>query len=100
MCVARLARPFAVCLLLAVPAGVARADASPVIWDPVRTSSPDTVEELKAFQDRVKSVVAKVTPSTVGIEIPDGPMRTGFGSGVIVSDDGLVLTAGHVLLSR
>ncbi len=99
MSVARHARPLAACLLLALPAGFARADTSPVIWDPVRTSSPDSVEELKALQDRVKTIVAQVTPSTVGLEIPDG-RHIGFGSGVIVSDDGLVLTAAHVVLTR
>jgi len=75
--------------LLFLTAGTARAaDAK---WDPLRTTVPESVEELKALQDTVNSVTAQCTPYTVGI-------RIGFsaGSGVIVSDDGLVLTAGHV----
>src|SRR4051794_21525393 len=74
----------------------ARAEPAKVIWDPVRTSSPETVEELKALQERVKEVVAKVMPSTVGLIVGSGP-RTGAGSGVIVNDEGLVLTAAHVI---
>ena len=61
-------------------------------WDTDRTSSPDTVLELKALQDRVKKVNAEVSPTVVGILI-----GSGAGSGVIVSEDGLVLTAAHVI---
>lgn len=64
-------------------------------WEVARTSSPDTVEELKALQTKVKTVVDKVTPATVGILI-----GAGAGSGVIVKDDGLVLTAAHVIGSE
>ena len=90
---ARTLRPAMVVALLWL-AGLAsplRAD-NKVTWDPVRTTSPETVDELKALQSRVKEVVAKVSPSTVGLLV--GP---GAGSGVIVSDDGLVLTAAHVI---
>ncbi|MGH7226781.1 MAG: S1C family serine protease [Gemmataceae bacterium] len=52
---------------------------------------PETVQDLRDIQNRVKKVVAKVTPCTVGIIIGHSA-----GSGVIVSKDGLVLTAGHV----
>lgn len=60
-------------------------------WETVRTTPPETVEELKLLQARVKTVVDKCTPCTVGILI-----GMGAGSGVIVSEDGLVLTAAHV----
>jgi serine protease Do len=53
------------------------------------------VEELKALQERVKKVVDQVTPSTVGLLV-----GMGAGSGVIVSEDGLVLTAAHVIGSK
>ena len=62
------------------------------VWDPVRTTSPNTLDELKALQNQVKSIVAKVNPSVVGILL-----GSGAGSGVIVSEDGLVLTAAHVI---
>ena len=91
---ARQLRPAAVCLvLLAGVAAPARAvDSAKEPWEPLRTSSPDTPEELKALQDRVKKVVDQVTPTVVAVLI--GP---GAGSGVIVRDDGLVLTAAHVI---
>ncbi|HTU23084.1 MAG TPA: S1C family serine protease [Gemmataceae bacterium] len=52
---------------------------------------PETVQDLRDIQQRVKKVVAKVMPATVGIVIGHSA-----GSGVIVSKDGYVLTAGHV----
>jgi serine protease Do len=65
------------------------ADAS---WPTDRTDFPSDVAELRALQARVQQVVEKCTPSTVGILI-----GVGAGSGVIVSEDGLVLTAAHVI---
>lgn len=81
-------------LVLLMAAGPNRAaDPKPdVKWETARTSQPEDVDELKALQDRVKTVVDKCTPSTVGITI-----GFGAGSGVIVSEDGLVLTAAHVI---
>ncbi|HJZ59776.1 MAG TPA: S1C family serine protease [Gemmataceae bacterium] len=77
------------CLSLSLPAaGSAGADAK---WDPQRTTVPETVEELKALQETVSKVTDKCIPYTVGIRI-----GLSAGSGVIVSEDGLVLTAGHV----
>jgi serine protease Do len=68
----------------------ARADDPPkeaVIVD----KTPESVEELRALQKQVRTVLDKVLPCTVGI-------RAGAaqGSGVIISKDGYVLTAGHV----
>jgi serine protease Do len=54
-------------------------------------AAPESVEDLKAIQQQLKKVVEKVIPCTVNVR--DG---AGQGSGVIVSEDGLVLTAGHV----
>jgi serine protease Do len=53
--------------------------------------APETVADLRAIQTQVRAVLDKVLPCTVGVRI--GP---GQGSGVIVSPDGYVLTAGHV----
>jgi len=64
-------------------------------WETSRTTIPDDLEDIKALQERVKKVVDKCSPSTVGIMI-----GFGMGSGVIVSEDGLVLTAAHVLVGE
>jgi serine protease Do len=61
-------------------------------WPTTRTTAPESTEELKALQARVEKVVKKCTPETVAILI-----GFGAGSGVIVSEDGLVLTAAHVI---
>jgi len=60
-------------------------------WDVLRTTAPESLGELKALQDQVKKVVEKTTPCTVGVLL-----GLGAGSGVIVSEDGIVLTAAHV----
>jgi serine protease Do len=66
----------------------ARAAALPVALDkPV----PDGLADLKAIQQQVELVLDKVIPCTVNILD-----RNGQGSGVIVTEDGYVLTAGHV----
>lgn len=62
-----------------------------------RLLAPQTVSDLKQIQGQVKGVLKKVMPATVAIIIPD-PRGRGIaaGSGVIVSEDGFVLTAGHI----
>ena len=99
MMLRRFARGFfpasAFALLLLVPGPGLRA-ADPVKaevskWDIIRTTVPESIEELKALQATVKRVVDRSTACTVGVMI-----GMGAGSGVIVSEDGLVLTAAHV----
>jgi serine protease Do len=51
---------------------------------------PENVRDLRALQARVRAVVEKVSPAVVGLRVG------GQGSGVIISEDGYVLTAGHV----
>jgi len=61
--------------------------------------APADVGELKAIQKQVKAVLEKVLPATVGIEveIKSGPQRgLSAGSGVIVNEEGYILTAAHV----
>jgi serine protease Do len=55
-----------------------------------RKPNPENLEDLKAVEKHVKEILAKVLACTVCIR------STGSGSGVIVSADGLILTAGHV----
>lgn len=52
---------------------------------------PESVADLRAIESHVKQVLARVTPAVVNVRIGQGQ-----GSGVIVSADGYVLTAGHV----
>jgi serine protease Do len=52
---------------------------------------PDSLDDLKVIQAQTKKVLEKVVPCTVGVQIGEAS-----GSGVIVSKDGYVLTAGHV----
>ncbi len=52
---------------------------------------PRNPDDLAGIEKHVQRVVERVTPAVVGIIV--GP---GQGSGVIISEDGYVLTAGHV----
>ena len=53
--------------------------------------SPTDVAKLKALEQRVEKMLDKAKACTVGVR-----MGAAQGSGVIVSEDGIVLTAGHV----
>jgi serine protease Do len=55
--------------------------------------------EFKAAQEWCRAAADRVVPATVGIINPDlvGPNTLGHGSGVVASEDGLILTCGHVL---
>ena len=52
---------------------------------------PVTMDDLKTIERHVKALAARVSPAVVAVEV-----GTSTGSGVIISADGLVLTAGHV----
>ena len=54
-------------------------------------TSPESVADLKAIQEHVAKVVDQVSPAVVSVRV-----GASYGSGVIVSKDGYVLTAGHV----
>lgn len=60
-------------------------------WDITRTTAPGSIDDLKALEIATKRVVDKCTPATVGLFV-----GMGAGSGVIVTEEGLVLTAAHV----
>ena len=53
---------------------------------------PQGIEDLEAIQERLRSLLPQTKAALVSIEAMDGA-----GSGVIVSEDGLVLTAAHVI---
>ncbi|RYD33756.1 MAG: hypothetical protein EOP85_20460, partial [Verrucomicrobiaceae bacterium] len=53
--------------------------------------APENRQDLEALQKALSDALPRARAATVCIEIKDGS-----GSGVIVSEDGLVLTAAHV----
>ncbi len=55
--------------------------------EPVGSSSPASLADLKALEQQVQAVVKKVAPSVVAVS---------GGSGVVVSEEGLILTVAHV----
>ncbi len=69
------------------PAPARRADLAAAFAKTV----PISVGDLRAIERHIKALAARVSPAVVAVEI-----GSGSGSGVVVSADGLVLTAGHV----
>ena len=54
-------------------------------------SAPVTMADLRSMQKHVEALAKRVSPAVVAVEV-----GSGSGSGVVISADGLVLTAGHV----
>jgi serine protease Do len=77
----------------------AQSATSPVSLEPpadtaavLSARAPADVDDLRDIQKQLQRVVQRVLPATVSVEIGQAA-----GSGVIVSKDGLVLTAAHVI---
>lgn len=56
---------------------------------------PDPIQALREREEQIQQVFRRVAPSVVALESAD-PNASGWGSGVLVDEKGLVLTAGHV----
>jgi serine protease Do len=69
------------------------APAAAVATDRSELREPETLEQVRELQALVASVVERSAPATVCLRAGGGS-----GSGVIVSEDGLILTAGHVAM--
>jgi serine protease Do len=52
---------------------------------------PDSISDLKEIETHTETLVKKLTPCVVNLQVGGSE-----GSGVIISEDGLILTAGHV----
>ncbi len=78
------------------PAPVNRKDLPAVFEKP----TPTSLSDLRAMERRVKSLIPQLSPAVVAVEVAIetefGDRVVGSGSGVVISADGLVLTAGHV----
>jgi UDP-N-acetylmuramyl-tripeptide synthetase len=53
--------------------------------------SPASVDDLKSIEQHLKKLAARVSPSVVAVQVGGAT-----GSGVVITEDGLVLTAAHV----
>jgi serine protease Do len=88
---------FLACFFLATAPARADDPTSPPLTSPrprfdlQLDKAPASVAELRALQARVKKVLEKVVPCTVGLQIGGAS-----GSGVLVDKEGRILTAGHV----
>lgn len=60
---------------------------------PSYTETPKSIEDLRSIQVEVREVVDACRLATVNIIMPGGS-----GSGVIISEDGYILSAGHVVV--
>lgn len=56
-----------------------------------KNTTPVGIDDLRAMEEHTQKVIAKVMPAVVGIRVGQGQ-----GSGVIIDEEGHILTAGHV----
>lgn len=78
---------------LATACFCALANAQQPLISPLEKPRPENRRDLLAIQNSVKDVAERAMPCTVGVRL-GGAM----GSGVIISEDGYILTAAHVVV--
>ena len=59
-------------------------------------SVPASISDLKAMEKHVETLVKKISPAVVALEVHFG-RDSGSGSGVVISSNGIILTAAHVM---
>lgn len=74
-----------------LPPPAPRATEPPPVYDVLVKANPEGVRDLRLLQEHVRELSARIVPCTVGIAV-----GAAQGSGVVISADGYVLTAGHV----
>lgn len=72
-------------------AGAITADVSEETAAVLDKESPDSIEDLKRIEQQTRMVAEKVTPAVVAVRVGQA-----WGSGVVINEEGVVLTAGHV----
>lgn len=60
--------------------------------DPLQSATPQSIADLRAIEEHVQKVAAQAVACTVGLQVGGAQ-----GSGVIISRDGYILTAAHVI---
>jgi serine protease Do len=58
---------------------------------------PTSMDDLQSMEERFKKLSEKLMPATVNIQMFSGANGPSQGSGVVVSADGYILTAAHVI---
>ncbi len=68
------------------------APAAPSVPSVFRKAVPQSLDDARQIEQHVTKLIEQCRKSTVGLRV-----GRAYGTGVIVSEDGLVLTAGHVI---
>lgn len=79
-------------LLTLITFGLIALPSSPATAQSVVAAAPNSIDDLRAIERKVDAVLKQVMPAVVGVRV-----GASQGSAVIVSSDGFVLTAGHVV---